>query len=220
MPDFIPDSDTQFTAWVNNFVTYVNANLADLGLVAGDMTPVNTAQTSWNTGYSAHVTAQAAAVSAGQTKDAGRVTLESAIRVVVRKMRGSGQVSDSEAAAAGLTVRDTIRTAVAAPTTAPIGKVDTSQRLRHAVSFADASTPAGKAKPNGVLGCEVWIKIGGAAPADPSELTFLATDTKTPYTRLFNGEDGGKTAHYMLRWVSTRAEHGPWSETVSATITG
>ncbi len=32
------------------------------------------------------------------------------------------------------------------------------------------------------------------------------------------GEDGGQTAHYMLRWVSTGGEKGPWSETASATI--
>lgn len=27
-------------------------------------------------------------------------------------------------------------------------------------------------------------------------------------------------AHYMLRWVNTKGEQGPWSQTVSATITG
>jgi hypothetical protein len=32
------------------------------------------------------------------------------------------------------------------------------------------------------------------------------------------GADAGKTAHYMLRWVSTTAENGPCSETASATI--
>ena len=30
--------------------------------------------------------------------------------------------------------------------------------------------------------------------------------------------DANKVAHYMLRWVNTRGEKGPWSETVSATI--
>ncbi len=34
----------------------------------------------------------------------------------------------------------------------------------------------------------------------------------------FTGPDGGKTAHYMLRWLSTRGETSPWSETASATI--
>ncbi len=30
--------------------------------------------------------------------------------------------------------------------------------------------------------------------------------------------DGGKIAHYMVSWVSTRGEAGPWSETASAAI--
>ena len=30
--------------------------------------------------------------------------------------------------------------------------------------------------------------------------------------------DAGQAAHYMLRWLSTRGEAGPWSETASATI--
>ena len=29
---------------------------------------------------------------------------------------------------------------------------------------------------------------------------------------------GGKTEHYLLRWLSTRGEAGPWSETAGATI--
>ncbi len=34
----------------------------------------------------------------------------------------------------------------------------------------------------------------------------------------YSGADGGQTAHYMLRWVNTTGEKGPWSETASATI--
>jgi hypothetical protein len=34
----------------------------------------------------------------------------------------------------------------------------------------------------------------------------------------FSGGDGGKNAHYILRWVNTRGQKGPWSEVVSATI--
>lgn len=32
-------------------------------------------------------------------------------------------------------------------------------------------------------------------------------------------EDGGKTAHYMLRWVATAGEKGPWSSAGSAVRT-
>lgn len=34
----------------------------------------------------------------------------------------------------------------------------------------------------------------------------------------FTGPDGGKTAHYMLRWLSTCGEADHWCETASATI--
>ena len=82
----------------------------------------------------------------------------------------------------------------------------------------DEATPTRRAKPAGVRGAQVWVKIGDPALADPSELTFLATDTRTPYLAKFDGADAKKVAHYMLRWESTRGETGPWSETASATI--
>ncbi|MCK4341087.1 MAG: hypothetical protein KAY37_05110 [Phycisphaerae bacterium] len=52
------------------------------------------------------------------------------------------------------------------------------------------------------------------------QLQFLLLSTRTPAVAEFTGPDGGKTAHYMLRWLSTRGEAGPWSETASATIEG
>ena len=55
-------------------------------------------------------------------------------------------------------------------------------------------------------------------PAGASELTFLGTDTRTPYLAPYTAADANKVAHYMLRWESTRGETGPWSETASATI--
>ena len=83
---------------------------------------------------------------------------------------------------------------------------------------ADEATPTRTAKPDGVRGAQIWVKIGDPAPLDPSELTFLATDTRTPYVATFDGADANKVAHYMLRWENTRGETGPWSETASATI--
>lgn len=55
MADYIPGPDASFQAWQSNFVTYANANLAALGLVAADMTPVTTAQTGWATAFPAHL---------------------------------------------------------------------------------------------------------------------------------------------------------------------
>lgn len=88
-----------------------------------------------------------------------------------------------------------------------------------ATILSHENTPTSRAKPAGAMGCEIWVKIG-TAPADPCECQFLALDTASPYVAEYPGSDAGKTAYYMLRWVSTSSEKGPWSETVAATITG
>lgn len=72
MADYIPKADAQFQIWQSNFVTYANANLVALGLVAGDMTPVTSAQTAWSSSFTAHVAAQASAQGARETKDEAR----------------------------------------------------------------------------------------------------------------------------------------------------
>jgi hypothetical protein len=106
----------------------------------------------------------------------------------------------------------------APPTTRPVVTVDNSVALRHVIGFTDGATPVRTALPEGVMGAEIWVKIGDPPPVDPSELTFLGTDTRTPYVATYPGADANKVAHYMLRWINTRGEKGPWSETASATI--
>ena len=209
MPDYIPGGDADFNAWQANFVTYANANLANLGLVILDLTSIFSAQAAWTPSLTAHVAAQANAQSARATKDANRTALEVLIRALVRRLQASPSVSDAERAALGITVPDSGATAAASPTTRPLCEVDTSQRLRHTIDFTDEGTPTRKAKPAGVLGAEIWVKIGPTPPVHPGELTFLAVDTRSPYTRDYPGSEGGKQAHYMLRWVNTRGETGP-----------
>ena len=216
--DYIPRGDDEFNAWQANFVTYANANLANLGLAPPDLLSIMGIQSVWTPSLTAHVAAQAAAQSARATKDGNRTMLETSIRALVRRLQASPSVSDAERAALGITVPDSGMAAAAMPVTRPLCRIDTSQRLRHTIDFTDESTPTRKAKPAGAMGAEIWIKIGPTPPVDPSELTFLAVDTRSPHTTDFDGADGGKQAHYMLRWVNTRGETGPWSETASATI--
>jgi hypothetical protein len=220
VPDYIPGADPSFDVWQANFISVVNANLAGYGLVAADMTPIVAAQTTWNAALPAHQTAATAAQAAREAKDAARSTLEAAVRAVVRAIQATPTVTDAAKAAAGITVPDSVPTPSGPPTTAPVGKVDTSVRLQHTVHFTDSATPTAKAKPAGVMGCEVWVKVGGPPPVDAPELHFLGLDTRTPYVAEFDGADAGKPAHYMLRWVNKQGEPGPWSATVTATIAG
>ncbi len=184
----------------------------------GDIPLLTAAQGVWTTDYGANTAAQAAAQAARQTKEGARSAFEGVIRPLVGVLQASAEVDDGERAALGITVPDTTPTPVGPPTSRPVVKVDTAQRLQHTIAFQDELTPTSKAKPAGVRGAQIWVKIGDPAPTDPNELTYLATDTRTPYATTFDGADANKVAHYMLRWESTRGETGPWSETASATI--
>ena len=220
--DYIPRSDNDFQAWAQNFHDYVTAHAPDLGLDPADIVPILSERTAFDTKMTAHVAAQLAAQAARQAKDDSRATFEGVIRAMVGQLQVSPDVDDTERAAMGITVRDTTPTTpTGGISTRPVGVVDTSQRLRHEIRFTDEATPTSRAKPAGIMGCEIWVKVAALnePPADPSELSFLGLDTASPFTAEYAGADGGKTAHYMLRWVRSDNEKGPWSETVSATIT-
>jgi hypothetical protein len=219
MPDFIPASDAEFDGWLQNFVDYVVANAAALGASPADVTALQGMQTDWAAKYPASNSAYAASLAATQSKTDSRAATEAFIRPFVGRLQSSSSVSDAQRQALGITVRSSTRTPVGPPSSKPLGTIDTSQRLRHTIAFVDESTPTSRAKPDGVQGCEIWTKVGDPAPGGPNDVHYLALDTRTPYVAEFEGGDAGKTAYYMLRWVSTRGEPGPWSQTVSATIT-
>lgn len=220
MPDYIPQNDADFNVWQQNYTTTANASLAALGLVAADMAPITAAATVWTSAYTAHVAAQAAAVSAREAKDAARKTLELALRSLTARLQASPTVTDARRASLKIPVRAKGKTPAGVPTTRPTASVDTSKRLQHVINFTDESGAGKRAKPPGVIGVEIWTKIGDAPPADATECTFLALDTATPYLVQFSGAQAGKKAFYLLRWVNTRGDQGPWSETFSATIVG
>lgn len=218
MADYIPSSDSEFTTWQENFLSYVNANLEALGLKDGDVASLKDSQRAWTTAYSNHTHAQATAESVSQTKTASRKSYETLVRSLVRRLQGMSNITDAQRAGMQITLRETTRQAGLAPQSRPVVHVDTSQRLRHTISFTDEATPESRAKPAGIHGCEIWAKIGDPAPTDGKGLVFLGLDTRTPYVAEYDGEHAGQTVYYMLRWANAKGEAGPWSQTVSATI--
>ncbi len=158
-------------------------------------------------------------MAAVQAKSDSRGATEDFVRPFVGMLQSNAAVTDAQRQSLGITVRATTRTAAGPPASKPVASIDTSQRLRHTIAFVDELTPTSRAKPDGAQGCEIWMKVGEPAPAGPNDVHYLALDTRSPYTFDFEAADAGKTAYYMLRWISTRGEPGPWSQTVSGTVT-
>lgn len=117
----------------------------------------------------------------------------------------------------GIAARSTSRTPSPIPSSRPVGQVSTINRLEHTISFIDES--GNHAKPQGVRGCQIYCKEGEPI-TDIDELSYIATDTKSPYVHKFAVDKAGKTMHYWLRWENTRGEVGPWGNVVTATVTG
>jgi hypothetical protein len=218
MPDYIPSGDTDFNSWVSNFMAALGVRRGPLGVTDPEFNALTAAHATWEAAFAQHTQAQTQAATASQTKRGARESFEDSLRLAVKRIQTHPAIQDADRVALGIGLVTATRTPAAAPTTRPVAQVDTSQRLRHTISFADETTPNRRTKPDGVRGCEIRVKVGDPAPTDPSELSFLALDTSTPYVAEYGGADAGKTAHYMLRWVNTREEKGPWSQTVSATI--
>jgi len=218
MADFIPGADNDFEPWQTNFVTYAQAHPQDLGLTPEQLATLTTGQTDWQNAYNTHLQAQTTAQSAHQQKDDIRSTFEQLVRTLARQLQSNPTVTNSQRVALGLTVSTGTRTATSIPTTRPLATLSNPGAYRHTINFVDESTPTRRAKPDGVMGAEIWVKVGDPAPKSPSELTFLGLDTQTPYIAEFEATDSGKTAYYQLRWVNRKGEQGPWSTLTSGMI--
>ena len=218
--DYIPKADPEFNDWAKNYAQYINDHFAELGLTVGQNTALQAFLAVWITDYDAHIEEQATASSFVEKKDTARKNLDENIRELTNLMQAGAAVTNEQKAALQITIRKTTKTPTAVPETRPVGIVDNRNRLEHKIKFFDEETPNSTRKPDGVRACEIWHKIDGPPPVDDSELTYVASDTRTPYVAHYEGSDAGKMVHYWLRWVNTRNEPGPWSETISVTISG
>ena len=216
--NYIPRNEAEFDSWGNNFVSYASTNSESLKLTPEQIAALTQHKTSWDSAYQDYLSAKSALEAARQKKYDARKAFESLLREMAQRVKVDKKITDNYKAALGINVNSGTRRRVRVPTTKPLGRINAGERLSHLIYFTDEETPTRRGKPAGVMGCEVWLKLGDAAPIDLSEWQFLGTTTSSSYTVNFRGDAGGKTAHYMLRWVNTRGEVGPWSQTFYAIV--
>ena len=221
MADYIPKNDADFNVWQGNLVTIVEPNLSAWGIDSDDFATVKSNQTVWASTYAKASNKQNRTAADVLAKDEAGTVYKKTIRAFVAQwLANNTKVTDADRTRMGLTVKTGTRTATPVPTTCPVGSIDFSVRLQHTIHYSDDSSARSKAKPEGVHGCEIYMKIDGEAPKDISELSYVATDTASPYVLKFDGSKAGKMVYYWLRWVNTRGETGPWSNTVNAMVVG
>lgn len=219
--DYIPRPDGAFASFVDQYWAALYAWWDFQGLNLDDLTDLGKAIDRWHAAYPAHTAARAAAEAASTDKDQARAALVALLRPTAQFVQTYPTTTNAERAELGITVRDLSLTPAPTPRTRPLARVTTGQRLTHTLRFSDEATPQLKRKPRGTLGAEVWVALtdANAAPPPPGNAyRFVTVNGRGSLLSSFSSADAGKTAHYCLRWSSTRGEKGPWSEVVSATV--
>lgn len=83
--DYVPEREAEFQIWLNNFITVANANLAQTGLTAGQMTELNDLSTDYSVLFGSHLSAWNVAKSLTPPKNA-------ALEAVISKVRELAQI--------------------------------------------------------------------------------------------------------------------------------
>lgn len=221
MKDYVPKADADFDNWQSRLISDVKKNAKTWLISEEDMTPIYGLQLRWTDIFAITSNKQNRTSADVQLKKEVREDLEKAIRQMVRQwLANNSRVTDADRIRMGLTVKTGTRTPAAVPASSPMGIIDFSVRLQHSIEFFDEASAHSNAKPEGVHGCEIFVKIDGDAPKSVDEMTYLGTCTASPFVAKYDGTKSGKIAWYWLRWINSRGEAGPWSVAISAMIVG
>jgi hypothetical protein len=220
MSDYIPRPDLDFNNWEGNLVKEVVAKATKAGIPADAVTELQAAQTEWKGPFENASNVQSRGMDDVQEKNDARVKYEKFLRgFVLQWLAFNQKITDGEREAMGLTVRSDSRTPSPKPSSMPLVRIDISNDQQHYIYVTD-SMSSSRAKPKGVHGCEIWMKIGGPAPENGEGLTFKCICTKSPFVLNFDNANIGKVVYYRVRWINSRGEQGPWSKVVSAIVAG
>ncbi|MEZ6127779.1 MAG: hypothetical protein R3C59_03795 [Planctomycetaceae bacterium] len=168
--------------------------------------------------YAAQLAAQDAARTATNEKDVAQTELLDELASISRFVKGNDEVSNASLERLGLPPRSTSRTPVPRPTEYPLADVINTACLEHTLMIINPESKTRRAKPAGVVGCEIHVAVAAAVPTRETDYRFVALATRSTEVVTFQDGEGGQAAHYRLRWVNTRGEAGPFSPVFSATI--
>jgi hypothetical protein len=106
----------------------------------------------------------------------------------------------------------------------PPGIAFMRESLSESPPRASVRVPARRESPRlvRVMGAEIWVKVDGPPTVDPdADLRFLGLDTRTPYVARSTAVPmaaNPPTIPARRDWVNAAGDEGPWSETLTVTI--
>jgi hypothetical protein len=211
--DYIPNNDNDLNAWIANFNTVLNGNLATLGLVAADITTLSSTTSAFSASITTAMTAETAHRQATENKKTRRAALELAVRAMVKRVNGHPAMTDAIRAQLGITVPDRVWSRKGVGPEVPVVELELKPGQ---VVIHFGTTPGNEltnGKPAWALGCNIYRK----KPAD-ADWILIAFDTASPYVDTISGPAGNY--QYRAAYRGTRATDEGASSAESTVATG
>lgn len=220
---YIPTRDADFDAWLSNFDTLLTASPVTYGLTAPSAVIVAGVTATWQTAYTAAINPATRTPVTIAAKDAARNAATSTVRPYAVSISRNSAVTNGDKTAIGVNLPNPSRTPVPPPLTVPGLALVSAIHFQHILSYRDTSTPTVKAKPPGVVGCEIRVTIQIGSATNPEAAVPLTVATKSPVANSFVSDNVGKTATYWARWVTRsgpggQQQSGEWSAPLSVVV--
>jgi hypothetical protein len=184
MPDYIPKPDQDAAAYLDTLVSALEADEMAYGITAAQSLALRAAHTAFEDALNVSSTKKGEAQIAVADKDTARTSLEQQLRPIVAQIQVNPIVTDASRVAAGIPIRDTVRT-FSNPIT-PSDLVATAAASgTNALKWADAGNATG-------IQYVVEGKIGTAAD-------FSTVDVVTARTYRHTGRTAGQKVEYRVR---------------------
>lgn len=221
LPPYIPSRDSAFSNWLDNFASLIAASPAVYGLTAGDAATISGLKSSWSAAYTPVTSPSTKTPAAVAAKNTARVSVTQQVRTYAQQVSNNPGVSSANKIALGLNPKTSTPAPVSAPTSNPVLTVQSAGNgtliLRYRDSAASVSV---KAKPYGVVACQIFGETAATAPASSATALLLATATKSPLTLNTGGFAVGSQLYLWARWVTRTGQYSPWSPMISFTVAG
>ena len=213
---YIPNKDSEFNTWANNFSTVLTASPATYGLASTDATTVAAVVTAWNAAYALATGGSTRGPSSIAAKNAARVNAQTVIRPYATQIAANQGVTNPNKVNIGVTVRKVLPTPIPTPTTYPIITVIAGTPGEHTMRFADQNSPALRAKPFGAIGCQIFGKASATPITDPTQLPYIQTSTKNPVGVPVPSGSKGMVIYYTAVWITRTGLIGPYAAIINS----
>jgi len=211
--DFIPQSDTGFKEWQQQFAKFALAHAGALGLDAGQQAAIAAGRAEWLAKFDAHLDAQDIARAATEAKNKARNDYKKLLRSLAGKISNDPLTTVAQLEGLNLTVPDKKRTPLdpelVRRTKSPVLDVRSAAYGQVTLRWSP------KRKPFGMGGVRVFV-------ADVSEggkpvYQYVGDATRQPYFHKV-GNKHTVTLQYRVCWYDRRARPGPFCDPVIVAV--